>query len=116
MDVSQYLDLFLEESMEHLQTLNTGLLNLENNPGRLDFLDEIFRSAHTLKGMSATMGYDSITQLTHKMENLLGKIKERKVELNQEIINTLFQCVDVVESMLNKIREGETPEVDLNDL
>ena len=77
--------------MEHLQALNTGLLNLENNPERLDIVDEIFRSAHTLKGMSATMGYDSITQLTHKMENLLGKIKENVIDLNQEVINALFQ-------------------------
>jgi len=116
MDVSQYLDLFLEESMEHLQALNAGLLNLENNPDRLDIVDEIFRSAHTLKGMSASMGYDSITQITHKMENLLGKIKENLTVLNQEIINTLFQGVDVVENMLTRIREGESPEVDLKDL
>lgn len=116
MDVSQYLDLFLEESMEHLQALNTGLLNLENNPERLDIVDEIFRSAHTLKGMSATMGYDSITQLTHKMENLLGKIKENVIDLNQEVINALFQGVDVVENMLTRIREGESPDLDLKDL
>ncbi|MDD2211456.1 MAG: chemotaxis protein CheA [Clostridia bacterium] len=116
MDVSKYLDLFLEEAMEHLQTLNTGLLNLESNPNQLNLLNEIFRSAHTLKGMSATMGYDSITQLTHKMESLLGKIQERKLLLNQEIINTLFQCVDLLENMLTKIREGETPNVDLKGL
>lgn len=116
MDVSQYLDLFLEESMEHLQTLNTGLLNLEKNPERLDLLDEIFRAAHTLKGMSATMGYESITKLTHKMENLLGKIKERKTVLNQAIINALFECVDVVENMLTRIRQGDTSDVDFNDL
>ena len=116
MDVSQYLDLFLEESMEHLQALNAGLLNLENNPDRLDIVDEIFRSAHTLKGMSATMGYDSITQLTHKMENILGKIKEKQTVLDQELINTLFQGVDAVENMLTMIREGESPNLDLNDL
>lgn len=116
MDVSQYLDLFLEESMEHLQTLNSGMLTLENNPDRLDIMDEIFRSAHTLKGMSATMGYDSITKLTHKMENLLDKIRGKKIPLNQEIINTLFQCVDVLENMIDRIRAGETSDVDIENL
>lgn len=116
MDVSQYLDLFLEESMEHLQTLNSGLLTLENNPEQLDVLDEIFRSAHTLKGMSATMGYDSITQLTHKMENLLDKIRGRKLVLNQDIINTLFLCVDTLESMIESIRNGDTPNAEIKTL
>ncbi|MGI6587760.1 MAG: chemotaxis protein CheA [Peptococcia bacterium] len=116
MDVSRYLDLFLEESMEHLQTLNMGLLGLEKDSNRLDLLDEIFRAAHTLKGMSATMGYDTIAQLTHKMESLLEKIKDRKFLLNQEIVNTLFQCVDVLEKILLMIREGETPDLDLEKL
>jgi len=116
LDVSRYLDLFLEESMEHLQTLNLGLLSLEKDSNRLDLLDEIFRAAHTLKGMSATMGYDPVAQLTHKMESLLEKIKERKILLNQEIVNTLFQCVDALEKMLLMIREGETPELDLKNL
>jgi two-component system chemotaxis sensor kinase CheA len=77
MDVSRYLDLFLDESREHLQTLNMGLLSLEKDPNRLDFLDELFRAAHTLKGMSATMGFNLISQLTHRMESLLEKIKTK---------------------------------------
>ena len=89
---------------------------MEKDSNRLELLDEIFRAAHTLKGMSATMGYDPVAQLTHKMESLLEKIKERKILLNQEIVNTLFQCVDALEKMLLMIREGETPELDLKNL
>ncbi|MDD2401302.1 MAG: chemotaxis protein CheA [Clostridia bacterium] len=116
MDVSQYLDIFLEESMEHLQTLNSGVLNMENNPERLDIIDEIFRAAHTLKGMSATMGYNAIAKLTHSMENLLDKIRSGKILPNPEITNSLFKCVDVLEEMVNSIREGGAPDADIEGL
>jgi two-component system chemotaxis sensor kinase CheA len=116
MDMNQYLDLFLEESLEHLQNLNQSLLALENNPERLDLLDEIFRAAHTLKGMSATMGYNSIAQLTHQMENLLDKLRERKLSLSPEIIDALFQCVDALEEMVGSIREGREPQTAIGQL
>lgn len=116
MDMSQYLDLFLEESLEHLQNLNKGLLELEDNPYRTDSLDEVFRAAHTLKGMSATMGYDSIAQLTHKMENLLDKVRERKLEFRPEIFNCLFKAVDAMENMLASIRKGDSPNFDVRGL
>lgn len=116
MDVSRYLDLYLEEAMEHLQTLNMGLLSLEKDPNRLDLLDDIFRATHTLKGISATMGYEIVAQLTHKMESLLEKIREKKFFLNEKIVNVLFECVDLLEKMLFMIREGETPEFDLSDI
>ena len=74
MDVNQYLGLFLEEAREHLQTLNRCVLDLEHDPGNLQILDEIFRSAHTIKGMSATMGYAAIAELTHEMENVLDML------------------------------------------
>ncbi len=116
MDMNQYLDLFLEEALEHLQNLNQSLLALENNPERLDLLDEIFRAAHTLKGMSATMGFDTIAQLTHQMENLLEKLRERKLSLSPEIIDALFQCVDALENMVGSIREGREPEAAIVEL
>lgn len=116
MDVSRYLDLFLDESREHLQILNMGLLNLEKDPNRLDVLNELFRAAHTLKGMSATMGYNLISQLTHRMESLLEKIKTKHLLMNQEIINVLFQCVDILEKMLLMIEEGKIPQLNLKDL
>jgi two-component system chemotaxis sensor kinase CheA len=116
MNMTQYLDLFLEESAEHLQSFNQNLLILESNTERLDLLDEIFRSAHTLKGMSATMGYDSIAQLTHQMENLLDKLRERKILLNKDIINCLFKTADALENMVECVRAGETMSVSIDDL
>lgn len=71
MDTQQYLDIFLDESQEHLQSINDFILKLEEDPSNLEYVHEIFRSAHTLKGMAATMGYDDIASLTHKMENVL---------------------------------------------
>ncbi|PKM89940.1 MAG: chemotaxis protein CheA [Firmicutes bacterium HGW-Firmicutes-12] len=113
MDMSQYQDLFFEESEEHLQILNQNLLALEINPERLELLDSIFRAAHTLKGMSATMGFDSIAKLTHEMENLLDQLRERKLALSEGIINSLFKAADLLENMLESLRAGETIEIDL---
>lgn len=116
MDMTQYLDLFLEESMENVQKLNQNLLELEENPERLEAVDEIFRAAHTLKGMAATMGFESIAQLTHKMENLLDKLRERKISVNTEIINILFKSVDALETMLDSIRKELAPDLDIKEL
>lgn len=113
MDMSQYQDLFFEESAEHLQALNQNLLALENNPERLELLDSIFRAAHTLKGMSATMGFDSIAKLTHEMENLLDKLRERKISLSTAIVNNLFKAADLLENMLEGFRVGKPPEMDI---
>ena len=71
MGMSQYLEVFIDECREHIQALNENLLQLENEPENLSIVNEIFRSAHTLKGMSATMGYEDMANLTHQMENVL---------------------------------------------
>ena len=76
MDVSQYMGMFLEESMDNLQTLNEALLDLEQEPDNIDKVNEIFRVAHTIKGMAATMGFSNIAELTHKMEDVLSKFRE----------------------------------------
>ncbi|MDA6156696.1 Hpt domain-containing protein, partial [Escherichia coli] len=75
MDMSQYLEVFIEESKEHLQNINQQLLEFEKDVNNLSFVNEIFRSAHTLKGMSATMGFEDLANLTHKMENVLDAIR-----------------------------------------
>lgn len=116
MDLSQYLSMFLEESREHLQKLNEGLLGLETNPEDLGLINEIFRSAHTLKGMSATMGYNQIAELTHQMENVLQKIRNEEVKVSSGLIDTLFRCLDSLETMVDTIANGETLEVDLTPL
>lgn len=116
MDMSQYLDLFLEESLENVQILNQSLLSLESAPDNLEAVDEIFRAAHTIKGMSATMGFENMAQLTHKMESLLDKLREKQLALNDEIITALFKAVDTLESMVETVRGGGEPNLDVSEL
>ncbi|RFU61547.1 chemotaxis protein CheA [Peribacillus glennii] len=106
MDMNQYLEVFIDESKEHLQTCSEQLLELEKNPDNLSIVNEIFRSAHTLKGMSATMGYEDLANLTHKMENVLDGIRNNKITLNPEIFDVIFQAVDDLEAMVLSISEG----------
>ncbi|WHH58957.1 chemotaxis protein CheA [Petroclostridium sp. X23] len=103
MDMSQYLELFIEESKEHLQNLNENLLELEKIPEDMTILNEIFRVAHTLKGMAATMGFSKMATLTHDMENVLQEIRNGKIKVNSKIVDLLFQCLDALEDYVDKI-------------
>jgi len=105
MDVNQYLEIFIEESKEHVQSLNESLLELEKNPEDLDVINEIFRVAHTLKGMAATMGFNKMSTLTHDMENVLQSLRNKEFVVNSEIIDLLFDCLDALESYVNIIAE-----------
>ena len=116
MDVNQYLGIFLEEAREHLQALNRCLLDLEHDPKDLHVLDEIFRSAHTIKGMSATMGYAEIAELTHEMENVLDLLRKGTLKAHADIIDTLFQCVDLLEQLVEGVANGQTGGVDVSAL
>ncbi|HOA55545.1 MAG TPA: Hpt domain-containing protein, partial [Clostridiales bacterium] len=82
MDMSQYLEIFIEESKEHLQSLNQSLLQLEKNPGDRAVLNEIFRVAHTIKGMAGTMGFNKMSKLTHDMENVLHALRNNEIEIS----------------------------------
>ncbi|MGQ9629632.1 MAG: chemotaxis protein CheW [bacterium] len=106
MDMSQYMGMFSDEASEHLQALNQSLLELENDPGNLEVLGEIFRSAHTLKGMSATMGFDKIANLTHEMESVLDKLRRGEMRATTETIDTLFKCLDTLESSIATVVSG----------
>jgi two-component system chemotaxis sensor kinase CheA len=106
MDMNQYLEVFIEESKEHLQTCSEQLLVLEKNPEDLSIVNEIFRSAHTLKGMSATMGYEDLANLTHKMENVLDAIRNSQIVLSSELFDVIFLAVDDLEAMVMSIAEG----------
>ena len=106
MEVNQYLEMFLDESKEHLQSCSEHLLDLEKNPEDLAIVGEIFRSAHTLKGMSATMGYEDIADLTHKMENVLDAIRNEKIKVTPEILDIVFESVDHLEEMVEDIANG----------
>ena len=111
MDTNQYMEMFLEESREHLQSLNDGLLGLENDPEDLSILNDIFRSAHTIKGMSATMGYTKIAELTHDTENVLDLLRKEQLKVSEDIVDTLFKCVDSLEQMVESIGEGGPEDV-----
>lgn len=106
MELNQYLEMFIEESKEHLQSCTDNLLELEKNPKDLSIVNEIFRSAHTLKGMSATMGYEDLADLTHKMENVLDAIRNEKIEVNSDILDVVFESVDHLEGMIMDIADG----------
>ncbi|KEI10695.1 chemotaxis protein CheA [Clostridium sp. K25] len=114
MDTSQYLSMFLEESIDNLQTLNESLLELEQEPDNIDKLNEIFRVAHTIKGMAATMGFNEMAELTHKMEDVLSQFRDGNLKVTQQVVTVLFKCLDTLEQMVNNISEGidETVEVD----
>ncbi len=94
MDMNQYLELFIEESNEHLQSMNQVLLDLENDMSNIEYINEIFRVAHTIKGMSGTMGYSKLADLTHEMENVLHKVRSNDLVVDQTIIDILFECFD----------------------
>lgn len=111
--MSQYLRMFLDESEEYLQTLNQSLLDLENKPNDEQLINNIFRAAHSLKGMSATMGFDRMTNLTHEMENVLDCIRAKKMTLTTGIVDLLFKCLDRLEKLVKEISNSgiETSEV-----
>ncbi|MBU3208879.1 chemotaxis protein CheA [Clostridium algidicarnis] len=106
MDTQQYLSMFLEESMDNLQTLNESLLELEQRPEDIDKLNEIFRVAHTIKGMAATMGYNDMAELTHKMEDVLSRFREGELKVTQKVVTVLFECLDTLEKMVDNVSEG----------
>ena len=106
MDVSQYLEIFIDETKEHLQNLNDLLLVLEKEPEDKATINEIFRAAHSLKGMAGTMGYKRMQNLTHNMENVFSEIRNDKMKVTASLIDTLFQCLDALESYLNNIQEA----------
>ncbi|NLR45254.1 chemotaxis protein CheW [Priestia megaterium] len=113
MDMNQYLEVFIEESKEHLQNVNDQLMRFEKNTDDLGYVNEIFRSAHTLKGMSATMGFDDLAQLTHKMENVLDAVRNHQIDAHTEVLDALFESVDALEIVVQSISEGGDGQLDV---
>ncbi len=116
MDTSQYMSMFLEESLENLQTLNESLLDLEQNPDDTDKVNEIFRVAHTIKGMAATMGFTDLAELTHKMEDVLAEFREGKLKVTQDVVTVLFDCLDTLEKMVDNVQEGSEEKIDIDGI
>ncbi|BAC14499.1 two-component sensor histidine kinase [Oceanobacillus iheyensis HTE831] len=116
METEQYLDMFLDESKEHLQIVNDNILRLEKEPEDIHIVNEIFRSAHTLKGMAATMGFEDIASLTHKMENVLDLIRNQQLTVNSEIIDSIILGIEYLEEMVQSISEGNDGKKDVYTL
>lgn len=116
MDTSQYMSMFLEESLDNLQTLNESLLELEQNPEDVDKVNEIFRVAHTIKGMAATMGFNDLAELTHKMEDVLSEFREGELKVTQDVVTVLFDCLDTLEKMVDLVQEGSDEKVDIESI
>ena len=105
MDVSQYLDIFLDETKEHLQSLSDQLMILENEPENENTINEIFRAAHSLKGMAGTMGYKRMQKLTHNMENVFSEVRGGKLKVSSHLIDVLFQALDALEGYQDAIQQ-----------
>lgn len=116
MDMSQYLEVFIEESKEHLQNINQQLLEFEKDVNNLSFVNEIFRSAHTLKGMSATMGFEDLANLTHKMENVLDAIRNQQLSVNTRVVDLVFESVDALDVMVESIATGGDGGYDVQEI
>ena len=106
MDVSQYLDIFIEESKEHIQSLNDSILALEQDPEDSDTVNEIFRAAHSLKGMAGTMGYKRMQNLTHDMENVFSEVRNGTIKVKANMIDILFKCLDAIEEYVSNIQSS----------
>ncbi|TKH43153.1 chemotaxis protein CheA [Paenibacillus terrae] len=116
MDMNQYLNMFIDESNDHLQSLNEKMLQLESSPTDLGIVQVIFRSAHTLKGMAATMGFEDLASLTHQMENVLDLVRNNKLAMQEFIFDTFFKGLDALESMVQNITEGGDGKADVSSI
>lgn len=104
MDVSQYLEIFIDESEEHLQTLSDCIMALEKEPDNKDTINEVFRAAHSLKGMAGTMGFKRMQHLTHDMENVFQEVRSDHIKVTSGMIDLLFKCLDALEGYVDNIK------------
>ena len=116
MNTNEYLDMFLEESEEHIQSLSDEMMKFENDRNNLDIVATMFRSAHTLKGMSGTMGFEKMQRLTHTIENIMDDIRNGKKEVTDDIIDFMFKGIERLETLLNEIKENGSELSSIDDL
>lgn len=111
-----YLEAFVEESKSLITELNNLLLELEKDPTNVEVMNSIFRIAHTLKGNSAAMGFDGLSELAHAIEDLLDALRQGKTQMDDELMNVIFNGVDMLEVMLNEVMEAGEPQSDPDEL
>ncbi|WP_366923017.1 chemotaxis protein CheA [Metallumcola ferriviriculae] len=115
-DMSQYLGVFLDEAEEQLQMMSEGLVKLEQSGSDQTLLNQVFRAAHTIKGASASMGFDKMAHLTHEMENLLDRVRSGEMDFNRELVDTLLECLDTLELLKSEISDGDDRQIEIDDL
>ena len=116
MDVSQYLEIFIDETSEHLQNLSDCIMELEKDPENMYTINEIFRAAHSLKGMAGTMGFKRMQRLTHDMENVFQEVRSEKVKVTSSMIDLLFKCLDAIEGYLDNVKASSDEGTEDNEL
>ena len=115
MDVSQYLEIFIDETSEHLQNLSDCIMELEKDPENMDTINEIFRAAHSLKGMAGTMGFKRMQHLTHDMENVFSEVRNGNIKVDSRMVDVLFQCLDALENYVSNIQNTQDEGTDDNE-
>ncbi len=116
MDVGQYLEIFIDESSEHIQTLSDCIMTLEQEPDNKDTINEVFRAAHSLKGMAGTMGFKRMQHLTHDMENVFQEVRSDKIKVDSAMIDLLFKCLDAIDKYVENIKETSDEGTEDNEL
>lgn len=115
MDVSQYLEIFIDETNGHLQNLSDCIMSLEKDPENMDTINEIFRAAHSLKGMAGTMGFKRMQRLTHDMENVFQEVRSNNMNVTSSLVDVLFQCLDAIDAYLENVKESSEEGTDDNE-
>lgn len=115
MDVSQYLEIFIDETSEHLQNLSDAIMILEKEPENMDTINEIFRAAHSLKGMAGTMGFKRLQRLAHDMENVFQEVRSGNMAVTSGLVDILFQCLDAIERYLDHVKVNSDEGTDENE-
>ena len=116
MDVGQYLEIFIDESSEHIQTLSDCIMTLEQEPDNKDTINEVFRAAHSLKGMAGTMGFKRMQHLTHDMENVFQEVRSDKIKVDSAMIDLLFKCLDAIDKYVENIKQTSDEGTEDNEL
>ncbi len=116
MDVSQYLEIFIDESSEHLQSLSDCIMTLEKEPDNKDTINEVFRAAHSLKGMAGTMGFKRMQHLTHDMENVFQEVRSDKICVDSAMIDLLFKCLDALDQYLENVKGSSDEGTEDNEM
>ena len=116
MDVGQYLEIFIDESSEHIQTLSDCIMTLEQEPDNKDTINEVFRAAHSLKGMAGTMGFKRMQHLTHDMENVFQEVRSDRIKVDSAMIDLLFKCLDAIDKYVENIKQTSDEGTEDNEL